>query len=86
MLLVSMLELIANVQTVYQDATVHQVLKSVMIVVLVHMQLTVAMPLVLLVCLVNPRLQPELIIRLCVLIAVLVLTPVQDLPTVQHAL
>ena len=40
-LLVSMLELIANVQTVYQDATVHQVLKSVLIVVLVRMQLTV---------------------------------------------
>ena len=57
-----------------------------LLVVLVHMQLTVAMPLVLLVCLVNPRLRPELIMRLCVLIAVLVLTPVQDLPTVQHAL
>ena len=41
MLLVSMLESIANVQTVYQDAIVHQVLRHVLIVVLAHMQLTV---------------------------------------------
>ena len=40
-LLVSMLEITANVQTVYQDAIVHQVLRYVMIVVLAHMQLTV---------------------------------------------
>ena len=41
-LLVSMLEMIANVQTVYQDATVLVLaLKSVLIVVLVRMQLTV---------------------------------------------
>ena len=40
--LVSMLEMIANVQTVYQDATVLVLaLKSVLIVVLVRMQLTV---------------------------------------------
>jgi hypothetical protein len=40
-LLVSMLESIANVQTVYQDAIVHQVLRHVLIAVLVRMQLTV---------------------------------------------
>ena len=41
-LLVSMLEMIANVQPVYQDATVLVLaLKSVLIVVLVRMQLTV---------------------------------------------
>jgi hypothetical protein len=39
--LVNMLEITANVQTVNPVAIVHQVLKSVLIVMKVHMQLTV---------------------------------------------
>ena len=73
---------VVNVQTVYQVATVHRVQRRVLIVVLVHMQPTVAPPLVRHVHQVLILLSLELMMCLCALIVLKEHTPQQDLRTV----